>query len=151
MKKIISLILALTMSVTLMTGCGEKSKNEPKTDPQSSEQGTEQGKDDKIKLKFMGWGNDAEVATFQAMIDQFEEQYKNVEIEYIVVPNSDYDTKLQNMIAAEDQPDVFYIGVDYLMKYAATDNLYDLTTYVGNNDIFDVENVWENAINIYKY
>lgn len=151
MKKIISLILVLTMSFVALTGCGGETKDETKPEEQNSEQSEKPDKDEKIKLKFMGWGNDAEVETFKAMIAQFEEQYKNVEVDYTVVPSSDYDTKLQNMISANDQPDVFYISVDNVMKYAATDNLYDLTTYVNDNDIFDVENIWENAINIYKY
>ena len=154
MKKIISIILLMSLTIIGLTGCTGKTKNNSVVDSekeQSAEQSTEQKENEKIKLKFMGWGNDSEVATFQAMIDQFEEKYTNVSVEYIVVPSSDYDTKLQNMIAADDQPDVFYCGVDYVMKYAATGNLYDLTTYVNDNEIFDISNVWDNAINIYKY
>lgn len=144
MKKIVSLLLVISMAILGLTGCGEKTNNNSKVSTSDSQE-------EQIKLTFMGWGNDSEVATFQAMIDQFEEQYKNVTVEYLVVPSSDYDTKLQNMIAADEQPDVFYCGVDYIMKYAATGNLYDLTTYVNDNEIFDISNVWENAINIYKY
>lgn len=154
MKKIVSILLVISMIVLGLTGCGGKANdNSKKTSGDAGNTTNDQTntQDERIKLKFMGWGNDAEVATFQAMIDQFEEKYKNVSVEYNVVPSSDYDTKLQNMIAAGDQPDVFYCGVDYVMKYAATGNLYDLTTYVNDNDIFDVSNVWENAINIYKY
>ncbi|WP_426348222.1 ABC transporter substrate-binding protein [Alloiococcus sp. CFN-8] len=138
MKRMVSsILLTLVLAIGLM-GCSNA-----EVDKNSS--------DGKINLKFMGWGNDAEVATFQSMIDQFEDIYPNVNVEYIVVPSSDYDTKMQNMIAADEQPDVFYLGIDYLMKYAATGNLYDLTDYVENNDIFDVDNIWENAVNIYKY
>ncbi|MFA9464385.1 MAG: sugar ABC transporter substrate-binding protein [Velocimicrobium sp.] len=153
MKKIVSLLLVMSMLVLGLAGCGGKTdKSSDKTSADTEEtQSTGSGDGEKIKLKFMGWGNDSEVATFQTMIDQFEEQYKNVSVEYIVVPTGDYDTKLQNMIAADDQPDVFYCGVDYVMKYAATGNLFDLTKYVNDNEIFDVSNVWENALNIYKY
>ena len=158
MKKIISMVLVIVITLIGLTGCAEKSNSVEKSGKEESvkeesgkEQSTSKKEDEKIKLTFMGWGNDSEVATFQAMIDQFMEQNKNIEVEYIVVPSGDFDTKLQNMIAADDQPDVFYCGVDYVMKYAATGNLYDLTTYVNDNEIFDVSNVWDNAINIYKY
>jgi multiple sugar transport system substrate-binding protein len=163
MKKIISIMLAVSLVIFSLTGCAKKTDNTTETDNQSSDQqqSSEQQTSDAateapaqaepIELTFMGWGNDAEVATFQAMIDQFEAKYTNVTVNYVVVPSSDYDTKLQNMIAAGEQPDVFYCGVDYVMKYAATGNLYDLTSYVNNNEIFDVDNVWANAINIYKY
>jgi multiple sugar transport system substrate-binding protein len=158
MKKINLLVLIVFFIFVGLTGCAGKGKD---TSTDTGNQGTEQQnnetvtkaaeQDDPIELTFMGWGNDSEVATFQAMIDQFEAQYKNVTVNYLVVPASDFDTKLQNMIAADEQPDVFYCGVDYVMKYAATGNLYDLTTYVNDNEIFDVDNVWANAINIYKY
>lgn len=166
MKKIITITLLAAMLVMSFTGCSTKANDTAekadKTEATASEakdtekQSTEgkadaASQEEEIKLKFMGWGNDAEVATFQAMIDQFEVKYPNVTVEYIVVPNADYDAKLQNMIAAKEQPDVFYCGIDYVMKYAATGNLYDLTSYVENNEIFKLENVWANAINIYKY
>ena len=54
----------------------------------------------KVKLTFMGWGTDAEVATYQTMIDDFEKAYPNVEVEYIVVADNEFDTKLQTMIGA---------------------------------------------------
>ncbi|HHV09875.1 MAG TPA: sugar ABC transporter substrate-binding protein [Clostridiales bacterium] len=154
MKKIMAVILVMAMSVISLAGCSGKTDKDAVKPTEQGKVGTDDttpGQDEKINLKFMGWGNDSEVATFQAMIDQFEEKYKNVSVEYIVVPSADYDAKLQNMIAAEDQPDVFYCGVDYVMKYAATGNLYDLTTYVNDNEVFDVSNIWENAINIYRY
>lgn len=154
MKKVIVTILVIAMAIASLTGCAGKSKNntaEANKQNSGQEQKKDQGTADKVKLKFMGWGNDSEVATFKAMIKQFEEKYQNVTVDYIVVPASDFDTKLQNMIAANDQPDVFYCGVDYLMKYAATKNLYDLTSFVSNNDVFDASNVWEKAINLYKY
>ncbi len=54
--------------------------------------------DGKIKLTFMGWGTDAEIDTYQTMIDTFEQDYPNVEVEYIVVADNEFDTKLQAMI-----------------------------------------------------
>lgn len=161
MKKL-SLVVGILLFVLVgLTGCAGKDKDTTKNVEKDSGNNTSQqsdngggkdaGQDEPIKLTFMGWGNDAEVATFQAMIDQFEEQYKNVTIDYVVVPAGDFDVKLQNMIAADEQPDVFYCGVDNVMKYAATGNLYDMTAFVNDNEIFDVDNVWANAINIYKY
>jgi len=162
-KRITTLFLCLIMliSVINIAGCsgkkttGDVSVNGETTQPiqttktaltTENSQSTE-----KTKITFMGWGADAEVATFQAMIDEFEKVYTDVQVEYIVVPSSDYDTKLQTMIASGDQPDVFYCSVDYIMKYAATGNLYDMTDYVAKNDIFDQTNVWPKAIDLYRF
>lgn len=158
MKRAISITLTAAMLVMGLAGCGDTTK-EPATNNTASTANTEASttadeagdNQDEINLTFMGWGNDAEVATFQQMIDQFEEKYPNVNVEYIVVPSGDFDVKLQTMIVSQEQPDVFYCGIDYLMKYAATDNLYDMSDYVKDNEIFDLDNVWANAINIYKY
>ncbi|TAH73820.1 MAG: sugar ABC transporter substrate-binding protein [Anaerolineaceae bacterium] len=116
------------------------------TSKDSKSEGTE-----KTKLTFMGWGNDAEVKTFQAMIDSFEAEYTDVEVEYIVVPNADYMTKLQGMIASGTQPDVFYCNPDYIMQFAMTGNLYNMTDYVANNDLFEAENVWPSALDFYRF
>ncbi len=148
MKKFLSIFLAAALGAAVLTGCGGNTGSAPA--PQGGG-AAPSAAGEKTHLKFMGWGNDAEVATFQAMVDQFEEKYPDVEVEYIVVPNSDFDTKLQNMIAAGDQPDVFYCSVDWVMKYAATGNLLDLTSYVDNNEIFEADNIWSNALDIYRY
>ena len=52
------------------------------------------------KITFMGWGTDKEIAAFNAMIDQFEQAYPGVEVEYIVVADNEFDTKLQTMIGS---------------------------------------------------
>ena len=79
------------------------------------------------KITFMGWGTDKEIAAFNAMIDQFEQAYPGVEVEYIVVADNEFDTKLQTMIGSGECPDVFYCSIDKMMKYAITGNLYDMT------------------------
>ena len=157
-KKLLPIVLcvALLLSVFSLAGCQKADDNDVADGPTgdvSDNGGDDAGQDtpEPVNISFMGWGNDAEVATFQAMIDQYEERYGNVEVEYIVVPNTEFDTKLQAMIGAGEQPDAFYCGVDYLMKYASTDNLYDMTDYIADNDIFDPGNVWDCAINLYRY
>lgn len=154
MKKLFSIIMIMSFMALSLAGCKSNDKNDGQATSNETSNKTESktdSKDEKINLKFMGWGNDSEAAAFEAMLDKFEEKYPDVTVEHILVPSSDYDTKLQNMIASNEQPDVFYIGVDYVMKYAATGNLKDLTSYINDNEIFDIDNIWSNSIDIYKY
>lgn len=103
------------------------------------------------KISFMGWGSDKEIEAFNAMIDQFKVAYPDVEVEYIVVADNEFDTKLQTMIGAGECPDVFYCPIDKMMKYAITGNLYDLTDYVANNNIFNPDNIWDCLIDLYRF
>ena len=161
MKKLLVSILVLTMLLSL-TACGNKaeapasaapeaeaSEDAAVAEPESAP--SEETRGEKVKISFMGWGSDSEIAAYKAMIAQFEEKYSDVEVEYVVVADNEFDTKLQAMIGAGECPDVFYCGIDNMMKYAATGNLYDLTDYVNNNEIFDPANVWDCLNNLYKF
>lgn len=139
MKKILIALLTLAM-VLSMVACGAS--------PATQE---DQNAQEKTKITFMGWGTDSEIAAYNAMIDQFEATYTDIEVDYIVVADNEFDTKLQTMIGAGECPDVFYCGIDNMMKYAATGNLYNLTDYVANNEIFDPENVWDCLNNLYRF
>lgn len=139
MKKMLALLLAAVMVLSLFLGCTGSAAAET---PEAGE---------KTKITFMGWGTDSEVATFTAMIEQYEKAYPDVEVEYIVVADNEFDTKLQTMIGAGECPDVFYCNIDNMMKYAATGNLLDLTEYYENNEIFEQGNVWECLLDLYRF
>lgn len=109
------------------------------------------GAEETKKITFMGWGSDSEIAAFNVMIDAYEAAYPGVEVEYIVVADNEFDTKLQAMIGAGECPDVFYCNIDNMMKYAATGNLLSLTEYVENNEIFEPENVWACLNGLYRF
>ncbi len=163
MKKYVALLLAVLMVLAMLAGCQSAPASDKKADaPASDVQPTEPEKapeadegeeapTEKTKISFMGWGTDAEIATYTAMIADFEKAYPNVEVEYIVVADNEFDTKLQTMIGAGQCPDVFYCSIDKMMKYAATGNLLDLTDYVNDNEIFDPDNVWECLNTLYRY
>lgn len=163
--KALALILCLVfvLSAVGLTGCQQANSAQAGTptntaaqasaaqseNPQA--QATAQSGSEKTKITFMGWGTDKEIATFKTMIGQFEAKYPEVQVEYIVVADNEFDSKLQTMIGANQCPDVFYCPIDKMMKYAATGNLYKLTDYVAHNEIFDPNNVWDCLINLYRF
>ena len=108
-KRLLPMLLVLVMLLGLLAGCAGKTDPAPSTDPQASDSQTPEStpSGEKTKITFMGWGTDAEVATFTEMIKQFEAKYQDVEVEYIVVPDNEFDTKLQAMIGGGSCPDVF--------------------------------------------
>ena len=102
-------------------------------------------------ITFMGWGSDTEIAVFNDMIAQYEDAYPDVKVDYITVPAADFQTKLQTMIASNKTPDVFYLAPENVMPFASSGIVADLSDYVDNNDLFDPANVWQKAIDMYRY
>lgn len=113
--------------------------------------GPDEGDAESAEITFMGWGSPQEVEVFEAMIGQFEEAYPNVDVEYVNVPPADFGTKLQTMIAGGQTPDVFYLTPENVMPFASSGILHDLTGYVSDNEVFDEDNVWAKAIDMYRY
>jgi multiple sugar transport system substrate-binding protein len=102
-------------------------------------------------ITFMGWGSDTEIAVFNDMIAQYEDAYPDVKVDYITVPAADFQTKLQTMIASNKTPDVFYLAPENVMPFASSGIVADLSDYVDNNELFDPANVWQKAIDMYRY
>ena len=134
MKKRSIAVAAFAATALVLSGCSA-------AQPESGEH----------TITFMGWGSDTEIAVFNDMIAQYEDKYPNVKVDYITVPAADFQTKLQTMIASNKTPDVFYLAPENVMPFASSGIVADLTDYVDNNDLFDPANVWQKAIDMYRY
>ena len=165
-KKALSYLLVLSVAGAVLAGCqavpasdtGSSAQAAPSVEAGGSGAGSTQANleeasadEGDVTISFMGWGTDAEIDTYRTLIAQFEERYPNVHVDYITVADNEFDTKLQTMIGAGQCPDVFYCNIDNMMKYAATGNLYNLTDYVADNEIFDPDNVWDCLNLLYRY
>ncbi len=77
-----------------------------------------------IKLTFSFWGSTYEKAVIESAIKSFTEQ-TGIEVEPMIIP-TDYETKLTTMIAANDAPDVGYLGPPTAYKWFNDGHLYDI-------------------------
>ncbi|CAN5537687.1 sugar ABC transporter substrate-binding protein [soil metagenome] len=102
-------------------------------------------------ITFLGWGSPQEVEVFENLISQYEEKYPDVTVDYVSVPPEDFGTKLQTMISSGNTPDVFYLTPENTMPFADSGIIADLSDFVADNDLFEESNVWENALNMYRY
>jgi multiple sugar transport system substrate-binding protein len=133
MKKRSAAVALLAAAAVVLSGCSAAQSSEDKT------------------LTFMGWGSPEEVAVFEDMIAQYEDKYPDVTVDYISVADSDFATKLQTMIASKKTPDVFYLQPEKVMPYADAGLIADLSDFVADNELFDADNVWAKAIDMYRY
>ena len=74
-------------------------------------------------LRFAGWGDAAEQKSVTKGLNMFEKSRENVTVNYQNIPYDGYHQKLQTQISAQEAPDLFYLGQNYVGSFAANDLL----------------------------
>ena len=145
LKKMLSLVLALMLILTALSGCGDEQQGEHgqgNSNPQGSVAGDG-------KIVFMGWTNATEKRAYQKAIEQFEELY-DCEVEYIPVGVNEYETKLTSMLSAdamsgECSVDVFYVPNGSAWNLAVSGHIENLQPYVDADEKFNMDDYWYEA------
>lgn len=123
-------VLVLTLfSVACSNSNNEKGgtiAESPSPDSSNQQASTEQ---EPVKLKFSYWGSADEKKAIENATAKFTERYPWITVETIQIPNSDYNTKLTAMAAANDIPDTGYMTGDLGDTWAKQGkfvNLFDM-------------------------
>lgn len=103
-KKIVSMLLCMTMVAGMVAGCGKSSDAEP-----------EKTEDGKTKIRMTYWNSEDTVKT---LLDYLEKAVPDVEIEYQFVDNSNYDTVVDTQLSAEEGPDIICESPASALKHA---------------------------------
>ncbi|OUP55280.1 ABC transporter substrate-binding protein [Butyricicoccus pullicaecorum] len=141
MKKYTALLLASTMMLTALTGCGGAGGSDAQT----------QEADGPISLEFwhsMG-GTTGEVV--QEIVDEFNASQDDIHVDCIY--QGDYTTggtKIQAAVSAGNGPAIAQIEVTRVGTYAAADCLLDLTPYAEADTEFDVDDLYPGVMD-YSY
>lgn len=100
-------------------------------------------------IRYMRWGTPEELAGAQELIDLFESEHPGVTVKLEVASWADYWTKLLGGLAANDAPDVFLMGGDYVYEFVRDDVLVDLTPHVETSGL-DLGQYYENPVQIFQ-
>lgn len=120
MKKLIAMLLALTLIFSL-TACG----------------GGSASKDGKVNLTFQIW-DVAQKAGMEAMCAAYSEKNPNVSIEVQVTSWNEYWTKLEAAATSGQMPDIFWMHTNELLKYADNGMLADCGDIIETDKFSDV-------------
>ena len=91
MKKIVAMLLSVTLALGACAGCSSKpAPSAPGSTPAASAPTGE-----KVKLDVMWFSDGKEGETFRRLADQYEAEKGNVEIEIIEVPYDDMTDKIK--------------------------------------------------------
>lgn len=147
-KKWLTLLsVMLVLSLTLVA-CGGNQAEEPAAGegeevseplPEEAEEEVEEAAEemaaDAIELQLMGWSSsDAENTRLESVVDQFNADNENVQVNLNLVP--DFDTKIQTSLAGGEPPDVFYIDSFRLPDFVDAGALEPAEGHIDNPDDF---------------
>ena len=125
MKKLVSLLLALTMVLSMAVIANAE--------------------DEPVTLKVLWWGSQTRHDTTTALCKLYEETHPNVKIEIDYAAWSDYWTKLATQVSGDTLPDVIQMDYGYLTQYAENGVLANLDEYIASGRM-DVSNAAESII-----
>lgn len=134
--KVIALTAAVLMVLGMLAGCASTSDT-------SAQKGT-------TKLTFMDWESESMNDKIRATMQQFAIDNTGMQVDLMPAPLQDYGTKIQQMIAANAAPDVFMVGNDMAISYAAGGYTLDITPYTSKDEAF-IKDFYPGSIDTFKY
>ncbi len=140
MKKFLFKLLALAIStVTLFSlaacGGGKDSTGDGSYDP-----------DAEVTIEFAGWGDAAELANYQELVNLFMEQNENITVIYKGESSSTYMTTLKNR--ANNLPELFYMPDYDFLEWVANDTIKEISSYFTDEELAQL---WPEAIGEYYF
>lgn len=139
MKKVLFFILSVLLSFGL-SGCGGNEDVEfPTGEDLKNDDGT-------VSIEFYGWGSAEEYTVYQELVNEFMVQNPNIKVSYTNSSPENYMRVLQNRV--NNLPDVFYLPDTDFMQWVDAGRLLNINSQIKSTQ---VEKVWPEAINRYKY
>lgn len=159
MKRILLLMLALTLVFSMLAACTEEQvaesneSTQTETPVKESEETTEteevqetEAPVSKEPITFWIYeGATVEGETIiELLMDQFtaETGYK---VDLVVIPRVDFKTKLAASTAIGEGPDIAYMDQPDVAMYATDDMLYDLSDFAANDSDFNADDYYTGA------
>ncbi|MBO5046613.1 MAG: sugar ABC transporter substrate-binding protein [Clostridia bacterium] len=90
-----------------------------------------------------------EIEAYNQTLSKDEEPQQPIKVEVSVI--SSYESQFNSIIAAQNVPDVFLVPDGNFGQWVSTGVMLDLTEYVANSDVIDLDKVWPSAVDRYRY
>ena len=141
-RRLMALITAALMAVSLTACGGQKAETGAQTEAGGKEAaaGTEAGgkeaAGEKVTLRMAWWGSQTRHDATNKVIEMYEAQNPNVEIEAEFYDFDSYFTKLDTLVAANDVWDIFQMGGNF-PKYMSSIEPLDSYIEAGTIDVSD--------------
>lgn len=153
MKKLISLVLALAMTLSL-AACGGSSTQSAAETPAASSGASASGTSDGGSgysvdtLEVNIWDSN-QLSGIQKIADEWTEK-SGVKVKVNVISWGEYWTLLEAGASGGELPDVFWMHINEAQKYMEGDVLLNLDDYIAADESTDLNNYYEGITSIYN-
>lgn len=103
------------------------------------------------EITLMNFAQPQEKEIIDKVIARFEQTHPGVKVKTITVTQDQYEAKFQAAMSANALPDVFYVGPGAVRKYVDYGKLLKLTNYVKAAKGVDFNDLYEKAVDAYRY
>lgn len=104
------------------------------------------------KISFMVFGDPAELAAYQTLVDAFHSEHPEIQVEVIQVPSqSDYRKRLAADLAAGTPADVVFFNYRLYASFAGAGALQPLTTYLEKSNVIKESDFYPQAMEPFKW
>ncbi|MDR0425740.1 MAG: extracellular solute-binding protein [Clostridiales bacterium] len=104
------------------------------------------------KINFWGWGDATESEVFTELVRKFNEEYRGVvEVVYSNKSQAEYEQTTHIALAGRSGPDVFYIGDGDAKQWITQGYASPLDDYLATSTIVDPDDIWDSALQRYRY
>lgn len=123
-------LLLLILGILLLTACRGRSR----------------------AITFAVFGDPAELAAYESLVDAFHQQHSEITIELQHIPGqNDYRQRLAAQFTAGAPPDVFLLNYRRMAPFAADGGLEPLTSYLTNSDLIQEADFYPATIVPFKW
>ena len=121
-KRYLSIFVALVLVVGLFAACGNGAATETGTGGGTTGggagAGAGDGNQDPVTITYAMWGDDAEVATLETVIENFNQEFPWITVEIIQVDRGEYETWMNTMATAGTLPDTAIMAEPMVIPWA---------------------------------
>lgn len=94
-----------------------------------------------VTITYSYWGTPDEAASVQAVADKFHEEYPNIIVEVMAIPNEEYTTKLNTLATAGQLPDCGIMNENGVLDFASKGLLADISDMYAGADAMPLESI----------
>lgn len=139
------MFLGLLIMLLVLAGCGNNGGESTNSGKGAAPENSGSVNEEPVKLRMAWWGGQSRHDATLKVIQLYQKDHPNVDIETEYASFDDYWKKLAPQAAANQLPDIVQMDISYLAQYGERNQLADLSPFVDSGTL-NVADINENVL-----